>query len=234
MFIPGALHGIEASFLADTSLRKLRTAVSKVVWSDRQPLANTGAVLSVLDGPFGCDLAFCVVWFWFRMIRRYLAYRPSDVPRMYRLLDSVVEGCPGHGLAHSLVESAAEIRFQWGSRQLERLVLPVLSNLAGPIQHFELRYLRPGGVRFWLIYVLGRASEEGPWLDFDGTLQLLSSDHVRERDKALPRRVLVGVVWNGFLLKKVKGQHVLCRFCGGADGDGHLFWDCTFFLWLKS
>ena len=19
-----------------------------------------------------------------------------------------------------------------------------------------------------------------------------------------------------------------CRFCGGADGDGHLFWDCTF------
>ena len=27
MFIPGALHGVEASFLADTSLRKLRTAM---------------------------------------------------------------------------------------------------------------------------------------------------------------------------------------------------------------
>ena len=27
MFIPGALHWIEASFLADTSLRKLRTAI---------------------------------------------------------------------------------------------------------------------------------------------------------------------------------------------------------------
>ena len=26
----------------------------------------------------------------------------------------------------------------------------------------------------------------------------------------------------------MKGQHVPCRFCGGADGDGHLFWDCTF------
>ena len=24
------------------------------------------------------------------------------------------------------------------------------------------------------------------------------------------------------------GENVLCRFCGGVDGDGHLFWDCTF------
>ena len=65
-------------------------------------------------------------------------------------------------------------------------------------------------------------------MDIDGTLQLLNSDHVRERDKALLRGVLAGGVWNGFLLGKVKGQHVPCRFCGGADGDGHLFWDCTF------
>ena len=76
MFIPGALHGIEASFLADSSLRKQRTAIFRVVWSSRQPLANTGAVLSLLDGPSGCDLAFCVVWFRFRLLRRYLAYRP--------------------------------------------------------------------------------------------------------------------------------------------------------------
>ena len=51
MFIPGVLHGIEASFIADTSLRMLRTAFFKVVWSSRQPLANVGAVLSLLDGP---------------------------------------------------------------------------------------------------------------------------------------------------------------------------------------
>ena len=31
----------------------------------------------------------------------------------------------------------------------------------------------------------------------------------------------VEVIWNGFLL-------VPCRFCGGKDGDGHLFWECTF------
>ena len=67
MFIPGALHGIEASFLADAILRNLHTATFKVVWPDRQPLANVGAVLSLLDGPQMCDPAFCVVWFRFRI-----------------------------------------------------------------------------------------------------------------------------------------------------------------------
>ena len=33
VFVHGALHGIEASALADMSLRKLRTAIFKVVWS---------------------------------------------------------------------------------------------------------------------------------------------------------------------------------------------------------
>ena len=55
VFIPGALHGIETSFLAEASLRKLHTAIVKVVWSRHQSLANTGAVLSLLDGPSGCD-----------------------------------------------------------------------------------------------------------------------------------------------------------------------------------
>ena len=41
-------------------------------------------------------------------------------------------------------------------------------------------------------------------------------------------RNLVGFVWNGLLLGRVRGQVVPCRFCGGADGDGHLFWECTF------
>ena len=50
----------------------------------------------------------------------------------------------------------------------------------------------------------------------------------RERDKALLRGVFVGGVWNGFLEEKVKSQSVPCWFCGGADGDGHNFRDCTF------
>ena len=61
-------------------------------------------------------------------------------------------------------------------------------------------------------------------MDVDGSLQLLNSDHVRERDKALLRSILVGGVWNGFLLHEVEGQRVPCRFCGGDDGDGSPFW----------
>ena len=82
VFIPGALHGIEASFLAEAGSRKLRAAIVGVVWSRRQSLANPGAVLSLLCGPSGCDPAFCVVWFPFRMLRRFLPYRPGEVSRV--------------------------------------------------------------------------------------------------------------------------------------------------------
>ena len=69
----------------------------------------------------------------------------------------------------------------------------------------------------------------GPLLDVHGSLQLLNSSHVRERDRALLRSVMVGGVWNGFLLGRVRGQPVPCRFCGAPDGDGHLFLgECTF------
>ena len=84
MYLPAALHGIEASLLASDSLRKLRSSIDKVVWSRRQPLANAGAVLSLLDGPTGCDPAFCVVWFRFRLLLRYLALCPTEVGRVYR------------------------------------------------------------------------------------------------------------------------------------------------------
>ena len=50
----------------------------------------------------------------------------------------------------------------------------------------------------------------------------------RERDKALLRSIMVGGVWNGFLLCKVRGRDVPCQFCGAPDGDGLLFWECTF------
>ena len=39
---------------------------------------------------------------------------------------------------------------------------------------------------------------------------------------------MVGGVWNGFLLSRVRGREVPCRFCGAPDNDGHLFWDCPF------
>ena len=109
MYLPAALHGIEASLLASGSLRKLRSSVCGAVWSRRQPLANVGAILSLLDGPTGCDPCFCVVLFRFRLLRRYLALWP----RIYRILGMIGEGCPGHGPLHLLSASAAEIGFFW-------------------------------------------------------------------------------------------------------------------------
>ena len=120
-------------------MRRLRSAICKVVWSRRQPLANVGAVLCLLDGPTGCDPAFCVVWFRFRLLRRYLALWPAEVGRVYRLLEMVSNGCPGHGPFHLLSSSAAEIGFQWNPVALAwmRPGLPMLSHIAGPIQHFR-------------------------------------------------------------------------------------------------
>ena len=92
MYLPAALDGIEASLLASGSLRKLRSVVCRVVWSRRQPLANVGGVLSLLDRPAGCDPAFCVVWFRFRLLRRFLALWPAEVGRVYRLVEMVGGG----------------------------------------------------------------------------------------------------------------------------------------------
>ena len=143
MYLPAALHGIEASLLVSDSLRKLRSSVHMVVWSRRQCLARVGAVFSLLDGPTGCDPAFCVVWFRFRLLRRCLALWPAEGGRDYRLLEMVGEGCPGHGPVHLLSAGAAEIGFRWNPDALAwmRPGLPMLSNLAGPIQHFKAAIL---------------------------------------------------------------------------------------------
>ena len=101
--------------------------------------------------------------------------------------------------------------------------MPLLSNLAGPIQHF--RAALPDGWRNKAAADLcGRKGfRGGPLLENHGSLQLLNSSHVRERDTALLRAIMVGGVWNGFLLGHVRGQAVPCRFCGAPDNDGHLF-----------
>ena len=230
MYLPAALHGIEASLLASDSLRRLSSSIHWVVRSRRQPLASVGAVLSLLDGLGGCDLAFCLVWFRFRLLRRYLALWLVDVGRIYRLLELVGEGCPGHGPIHLLSASAAEIGFRWNPDAVAwvRPDLPLLSNLAGPLQHFKAAILDAWRNKVAADLCGRNCFRGGPLLDIHGSLQLLNSSHVRERDRALLRSILVGGVWNGFLLGRVRGQVVPCRFCGASDGDGHLFADCTF------
>ena len=85
-----------------------------------------------------------------------------------------------------------------------------------------------GVIRLLVTFVQRQGFRGGPLLDVHGSLQLLNSSHVRERDKGLLRSVMVGGVWNGFLLGRVRNQVVPCRFCGAPDHDGHLFWECTF------
>ena len=138
--------------------------------------------------------------------------------------------CPGHGPIHLLSASAAEIGFRWDPLTLawSRPGLPLLRNLAGPFQHFKAPILDPWRNKAAADLCGREGFRGGPLLDVHGSLQLLNSSHVRERDKALLRSVMVGGVWNGFLLGRVKRQPVPCRFCGSPDGDGHLFWECTF------
>ena len=95
------------------------------------------------------------------MIRRYLAYRPSEVGRIYRLLDIVKEGCPGNGPVHLLVASATGIGFQWDPHMLGwvRPGLFVLSNLAGPIQLTSLRFFMLAKTSLLQTSLLGKGFE---------------------------------------------------------------------------
>ena len=85
------------------------------------------------------------------MLRRHLALRPAEVARVYHLLEMVGEGCPGHGPIHLLSASAAEICFEWDPHALAwvRPGLPLLSNLAGPIQHFKAALLEAERFSGW-------------------------------------------------------------------------------------
>ena len=65
----------------------------------------------------------------------------GQVGRTHRLLEMVSEGSPGHGPIFSA--SAVEIGFRWDPLALawSRPGLPLLSYLAGPIQHFRAAVL---------------------------------------------------------------------------------------------
>ena len=152
-----------------------------------------------------------------------------EVGRVYRLLDMVSEGGPGHAPIHLLSASAAGIGFRWNPVALAwvRPGLPLLSNLAGPVQHFQAAIIDAWRNKVAADLCSWEGFRGGPLLDFHGSLQLLNSSHVRERDKGLLRSIMVGSVLNGFLLGRVR-EPVPCRFCGAPDGDGHLFLECTF------
>ena len=88
MFIPGALHGIEASFLAGTSLRKLRAAI---FWGC---VVSSAAFLLILVLFLAClmvlqvvILPFVLSGFVFVCFEGIWLYRRGEVFRVYRLLE---------------------------------------------------------------------------------------------------------------------------------------------------
>ena len=102
-----------------SSLQRLRSAFVAAIWSRSMPLAHTGGVLTMLDGP--------VVWCRFRLFlvgggggRLELAYGPLEVRRLYFLLDLVSVGCPGHGPVHLLVQRACVLGEGEKERERER------------------------------------------------------------------------------------------------------------------
>ena len=186
--------------------------------SSKLTLAHTGTVLGMLDGPECVDSSACIVWYRFHLLRRYLAYRPLESARFGRLLDLVSNAAPGHGHAHLLVDSAASFGFRWCTDGFcwSRPGLPRIPMVEGPYQHFKASILNAWRDLNSADLCRRKGFRCGPLLDFQGSMQLLGSSHVRDRDKALLRGILSGGVWNGFLLGKVQGDNVPCRFCGGS------------------
>ena len=146
------------------------------------------------------------------------------------MLDLISWGAQAHGPVHLLLICAAELGFAWDGNEhgWVRVSLPPLRMMAGPVQHF-----RSATLDAWRFLVFSRLSERKgfrgvEFADLKGSLQLLNSTHLRDRDKMLLRAIQCGGVWNGFLLGKAKKEDVPCRFCVKRDGDGHLFWECSF------
>ena len=150
-------------------------------------------------------------------MRRYLAYCPEEEPRIFRLLDLISRGAQGHGPVHLLLFSAAELGFAWDGDEKGwvRVSLPPLRMMTGPVQRFRSAILDA-----WRFQVFARLSERqvflgGEFADFQGSLQLFTSSHLRERDKMFLRAILCGSVWNGFLVDFVRKGMVTVT-CSGS------------------
>ena len=148
-YLPAGLHAAEASYVSSS-------AIVRAVWSTKMPLANTPAILNLLDGLVDVDFAFHVVWSRFRMMRRYLAYCPEEEPRIFRMLDLISRGAQGHGPVHLLLISAAELGFAWDGNEhgWVRVSLPPLRMMTGPVHHFRSAILEA-----WRFHVFAKLSE---------------------------------------------------------------------------
>ena len=225
MYLLAALHGIEASLLASDSLRKLRSSVTRVVWSRRQPLASVCVVLSLLVGP-RVTLHFALSGFGFVCLVGILLFGLRKFVGCTICLRWWVRVVLGMVLF--IFFPLVLLRLVLGGILLLWLGLDLVCPLVGPVQHFKAAILDAWRDKVAADLCGRKGFRGGPLLDVHGSLQLLNSSHVRERDEALLRSVMVGGVWNGLLLGRVRSQVVPYQFRGAPDGDGHFLWECTF------
>ena len=104
---------------------------------------------------------------------------------IFRMLDLISKGAQGHGPVHLLLISAAELGFAWDEAEKGwvRVSLPLLRMMIGLVQHFRSSILDA-----WRFSVFTKLSERkgflgGEYADFQGSSQLLTSSHLREREK---------------------------------------------------
>ena len=72
-YLPGGLHGCEGAAISVSALGSFGSAVAR---AKKLPMTNTPALLSLLDGPWGSDPAFFIIWSRF-------SYRPDEENRIF-------------------------------------------------------------------------------------------------------------------------------------------------------
>ena len=72
--------------------------------------------------------------------------------------------------------------------------------MTGPVQHFRSAILDAWRFSFFAKLAERKCFWRAEFSDFQGSVQLLTSSHLRERDKMLLRAILSGRVWNGVYL----------------------------------
>ena len=195
-YLPAGLHGCECAAVLVTALSAFGSAVARAVWSKKLPMTKS-------------DPALFVIWSRFRQLRRYLAYRPDEVDRVYRLLDYASTSSSGHGTVHLLLDSALEIGLSWDSTQAGwvRSGLSPLRMMTGPIQHFR-RTVWQAWQGKAAIDLCKRKGFRGQFcVDVRGSHQLPNSSHLRERDKMFLRATHLGVFAFTFALLLAFAQH---------------------------
>ena len=224
--LPAGLHAVEASYFSASCLRVpfvppsfgqsglvrclwllhrlfLLSWTVQLEWTLRATLLRPGfvscaGVCRIVQTRFSASF---VCWIFLPMVLMGMVQCMCWLPLLLRL------GLPGMGV----------YKVGFG------LPLPPLGMVSGPVQHFENANLEA-----WQLKVSTQLAERqgfrgAQFLNLRGSLQLRTSSHVRERDKNV-----VKIHFMRGSLEWIPSWSVPCRFCGGKDGDGHLFWDGTF------